>query len=271
MSGAGPNNDVLKWGRIGRLLSRIPFLPDGLPVADREFSYGEPIVQVQSSKQHGANDEGSFFLTRTATVLTGLATTATPTTYVNTNAFLCITNGNPAGGANIWLDRISLACSAAGTAGTSLMVVTALDTIVRYSSGATAGGAGTNISTPMQGPMANNTNVPNAKSGALIYGGPLVVVAPGPSARILSNWFARHQIPVASSAAGGGDRLTINFGQSDMADTGDSGVAQASALSRTFPHDPVCIGPGGSFLLTLVLASQSAASSYEIEVAHIEK
>ena len=40
-------------------------------------------------------------------------------------------------------------------------------------------------------------------------------------------------------------------------------------LSRA-PHPPVCIGPGGSFLLSLVLASQSAASSYEVEVGHIE-
>ena len=98
-----------------------------------------------------------------------------------------------------------------------------------------------------------------------MYGGPLVVVAPGPNGRVMANKYARRQIPVAT------DTYMINFGQSDMPDAGSSGVAQASALTATIPHPPVCIAPGGTFLLSLVLASQSAASSYEVDIGHLEK
>ena len=264
MAGTGPNNDVLNWGRAGRLLSRLQTLADGLPTVSRAFSYGESIIHSRSSKQHGSGDDGSYFTTRTPTILTGLATTATPTTYVNTNAFICVTNGNAPGGANIWMDYISMNCTAAGTNGTALAYVTALDTIPRYSSGATGGGQGTNLSTILQGPMPTNSNLSSGKSGALVYGGPLVVVAPGPNARILQNRNLRHQIPVAT------DTYIINFGQSDLAETGMSGVAQATALSMTSAHHPVCIGPGGSFLLSLILLGQTVASSYEFEIGHIE-
>ena len=265
MSGIAPNNDVLNWGRVGRLLSKLQSLADGLPVVQRLNTYGDSIVQILSAKQHGLNDEGTYFTTRTPTVGTGLATTATPTTYVNTNAFLCITNVNPPGGKNLWLDYISLGCTAPGTAGTALQAVTAIDTIPRYSSGATGGGYGTNLAAILQGPATNNTNLPYGGSSALVYAGPLVVVAPGPSARVLSNPWLRRQIPVIN------DRYLLNFGQSDMPTAGASGVAQATALDASIPHAPVCIGPGGSFLLTLVLPSQSAASSYEVEVGHIER
>ena len=264
MSALGPQNEVLKWGRAGRLLARLQQYADGLGVPDRSGTYGEAHVNFRSSKQHVAADEASYFTTRTAAVLTGLATTAAPTTYVNTNAFLCVTNGNAPGGPNIWMDYISMNCTAAGTAGVSLMYVSALDTIARYSSGATAGGQGTGIATPLQGPLPTNSNLGSGKSGALIYGGPLVVVAPGPNARILQNRYLRRQIPVAT------DSYLINFGQSDMAETGPSGVAQASALTASSAHAPVCIGPGGSFLLSLILLTQSAASSYELEIGHIE-
>lgn len=265
MSGIGPNNDVLSWGKVGRLLRNLATLADGAPAVQRFSPYGAAFCEIISSKQHVANDEGAYFTTRTPTVGTGLATTATPTTYVNTNAFLCITNANPVGGKNIWLDYIALGVTAGGTAGTALQAVTALDNIARYSSGATGGGYGTNLAAILQGPAANNSNVPFGGSSALIYAGPLVVVAPGPNARILSNPWLRRQIPVVN------DRYLLNFAQSDLAATGASGVAQATALDTTVPHAPVCIGPGGSFLLTLVLPSQSAASSYEVEVGHIER
>ena len=265
MSGAAPNNDVLNWGIVARLLTRIPYLSDGLPTKGRYSAYGEQVMSIITSKQHQANDEGAYFTTRTPTVGTGLATTAAPTTYANTNAFLIVTNGNPPGGKNIWLDYISLGVTAAGTNGTALQVVTALDTIARYSSGATGAGYGTNIAAILQGPQSNNSNVPFGGSSALVYCGPLVAVSPGPNAKILSNPWLRRQIPVVN------DRYLINFAQSDAPTAGSSGVAQATALDAFVPHSPVCVGPGGSFLLTLVLPGQSVASSYEVEVGHIER
>jgi hypothetical protein len=264
MSGTGPNNDVLNWGRVGRILAGLPALITGQPSQQRAFTYGEIVTHSRSAKQHGAADEGTYFVTRTPTVGTGLATTATPTTYANTNAFLCFTNGNPPGGANMWLDYISFGVTAAGTGGTALQAVTALDNIARYSSGATGGSNGTNLAAILQGPMPSNSNVSKSGSGALVYAGPLVVVAPSPNARILSNPWLRRQIPVVN------DRYVLNFGHSDMPVAGSSGVAQATALDVSVPHSPVCIGPGGTFLVTLVLPSQSAASSYEVEIGHIE-
>jgi hypothetical protein len=264
MSALGPQNEVLNWGRTGRLIARLQQYADGFGAPQRSGTYGETYANLRTSKQHVAGDEGSFFTTRTATILTGLATIATPTTYSNTNAFIIVTNGNALGGRNIWMDRISLNCTAGGTLGASLMYVTAIDTIARYSSGATAGGQGTGLATPLQGPMPTNTNLSFGQSGALVYGGPLVAVAPSPSARILQNRYLRRQIPLAT------DSYLINFGQSDMPEAGSSGVAQATALTASSAHDPVCIGPGGSFLLSLILLSQTVASSYEFEIAHIE-
>src|ERR1019366_9869300 len=127
MSALGPQNEVLNWNRAGRLLARLQQYADGLGVPGRGGTYGETYTNIRTSKQHVAGDEGSFFTTRTATILTGLATTATPTSYSNTNAFIIVTNGNAPGGKNIWMDRISMNCTAAGTNGTNLAYITAID------------------------------------------------------------------------------------------------------------------------------------------------
>ena len=264
MSGTGPNNDVLNWGRASRILAGLAKLADGLPVVGRFSSYGEQMAQILTSKQHAVADEGSYFICRTPTIGTGIAGVTSLSAYVATSPVLIVTNSNGQGGRNIWLDYASLTVTATAASTTSLFLATVLDTVPRYSS-AGSGGAGTNLSTTLIGPQATN-NGSVQQSGALVYAGALVAIAAGPSARIMSNRLVRQQIPVVL------DQYIVNFGTDAV-----GGPLPPQALSAAVPsvssiaHAPVCVAPGGSFLLYYYGAAMGAAPSFEVEVGYIER
>src|ERR1017187_2416913 len=182
---SAPNTDVASWGLVGRLISNMQRVLEGSAAVIRSGPYGEQVSEIITSKQQKANDEGSLFLTRTPTPGTGVASITAPTAYVATSPYIVVTNGNQAGGKNIWLDYINLNLITAGTSSTNLQFATALDTIPRWSSGG-SGGAGTNVATVLQGPMPNNSGAPLG-SGALVYAGALVAIAASPQNRILCN------------------------------------------------------------------------------------
>jgi hypothetical protein len=264
MSGTGPNNDVLNWGRTGRLLASLAKLADGLPVIARASQYGEAISQLLTSKQHVLADEGSYYICRTPTIGTGIAGVTSLAAYTATSPVLIVTNNNPQGGRNIWLDYTCLTVTATAASTTSLFMATVLDTTARYSS-AGSGGAGTNLSTALIGPYATNVASPQA-SNALVYAGALVAVAASSTARILSNRLVRQQIPVVL------DQYIINFGTDAV-----GGPLPPQALSAAVPavssvaHAPVCVPPGGSFLQYYYGASMGAAPSFEVEVGYVER
>jgi hypothetical protein len=264
MSGTGPNNDVLNWGRTGRLLAKLAALADGLPSIMRASPYGDAITSILTGKQHQLADEGTYFVCRTPTIATGIAGVTSLTGYTATSPVLIVTNNNPQGGKNIWMDYWSLTCTATAASTTSLFLATVLDSVSRYSS-AGSGGAGTNLATALIGPYATNVASPVA-SNALVYAGALVATAASPQARILSNRLVRQQIPVVL------DQYIVNFGTDAV-----GGPLPPQALSAAVPsvstvaHAPVCIPPGGSFLGYYYGAAMGAAPSFEVEVGFVER
>lgn len=262
MSATGPNNDVANWGRVGRLLSSMQRALEGAPAVLRAGAYGEMVAEILSSKQNKINDEGSYYVTRTPTPGTGVASIGAPTAYVATSPYVIVTNNNPAGGKNIWLDYINLNLITPSTSSTNLQFTTAIDTVARYTSGG-SGGAGTNVATILQGPVPPNSGAP-ANSGALVYAGALVAAAASPANRIISNRYLRTAIAVAL------DTYLVQFGATDIALDGTL-VSGAAVAQRSIPHPPVCLAPGGSFLLHLYGASAAAATTCEVEVGHVER
>jgi hypothetical protein len=265
MAGTQPNNDGLGWGKIQRFLQSAQRFMDNMPGMLRMAAYGEIITQLVSSKQHQAADDGSYYITRSPTVDTGLATAGTTLvqTYTYQYPFLIVTNNHPVGGKSIYLDYIKLRCTAAGTAGTSLNYVTVLDTIPRFSGSNGIGGAGTGLTAILAGPYPVSTMTP-PQSAALIYAGTSEAKAASLAARVLCSGQLRAVIPYVN------DTYMFNFAGCDMMlDAVARGTGAIGQMSVT--HPPVCIGPQGSFLLHLWLPAQSAASSYELEVGHIER
>ena len=264
MSGTGPNNDVLNWGRVGRYLSSLARLSDGLPVVGRFSIYGDQIADLLTSKQHKLAGEGSYFMSRTPTIGTGIAGVTTLTTFTPTSPFMILFNGNPVGGRDIFLDYLSLTCTATAASTTSLFLATALDSTQRYGS-AGSGSGNTGLSTALLGPYATNLAA-GTQSQAQVYMGALVALAASPQVRIMSNRLVRQQIPVVL------DQYIVNFG-TDAAPT----PLPPQVLSAAVPsvsvvaHQPVCVPPQSSFLLNYYGAGMAAAPSFEGEIGWIER
>lgn len=262
MPGAAPSADVAGYVKVARLIGNIAKTAEQGWSLLRGGPYGEQHAIVLTGKQQQPADEGSLFVTRTPTPGTGTATITAPTAYVATSPYIIVTNANPVGGKNVWLDRINLNLVTPGTSSTDLQIATALDNIARYVSGG-LGGAGTNLAAILAGPYPTNNGAP-VSSAALIYAGALVAAAASPANRILINRYLRTAIAVAK------DTYEINFGACDQSLDGvlNSGAAIAQ---RSIPHPAVCIAPGGSFLLHLYGTAMAAATTCEVEVHHIER
>lgn len=263
MAGTGPNNDVLGWGRVGKLLTDAVRIPAaGLAAVLRTTQYGEYVVQLLSAKPYGCAAEGSYFFCRTPTVATGVASITTPTTFADTSPALIVTNNNPFGGKDVILDFIKMTCTVAGTAAADLQWATKLDVIPRYSSGG-SGGAGTGLASVLSGPYPTHSGA-GALSNALVYAGALVAVAASTLQRLLQSGNLRTTIMVAK------DQVVWNFGgHEQQIDT--LAIGTATATQRFVPHVPVVIAPGHSFLLYKWSTSQSAADQNEFEVGFVER
>ena len=263
MAGTQPNNDVLLWGRTQRLLAGAQRMVEQASSIVRMGVYGELVTEMLTSKQHKLSDEGSYFLTRSPTIGTGIATIAAANAFADTSPFIIITNNNPVqGGRNIYLDYIILRLTVAGTSSTDLQWAIRIDNIPRWSSGG-SGGAGTGLTTVLSGPYPTNTgSQPN--SAALIYCGAIVAVAGSTNVRTLGNGKFRTAIAVVN------DSYLINFAGVDMQQDGVL-VSGTNIAQRSVTHPPVCIGPQGSLLLHLFGTSQAAATSCEVEIGHVER
>ena len=265
MPGTQPTYDSLMWGRVQRFIQSVQRATDGAPMPARVGPYGEPSVEILTSKQHKLADEGSYFITRTPTPGTGQASTANVTAYSSTTPFIVIQNANPVGGKNVYLDYIKLLLTAAGNP-TTLLYVTAIDTVPVFSGlGASAAG-GNNTGVPtniLNGPNPVNTGG-GVASQAMIWAGTVAAISAGGGRRILSNGPIRTAAPVVN------DQYLFNFGGCDLSLDGVL-VSGAAIAQRSIPHAPVCIGPQGSFLLHLAGAGMSSAVSCEIEIGHVER
>ena len=262
MTGTAPTNEILSWFRVQRLLALAQKVGETFPTIARGGGYGEGIAEILTDKQHKVCDEGSYYMTRSPTVGTGLATIAAQSSFADTSPFIVVTNGNPVGGKNIYLDYIKLTSTVAGTSGINLLYATKLDMIPRFTSGGW-GSSNTGVAQVMLGPYPTNTAA-QAQSAAQVYAGALVAVASSSLARTLSNGILRTAITVVN------DQYLFNFAGCDMMLDGVL-VSGTNIAQRSIIHAPVCIGPGHSFLLHVWAASQTVASNFEFEMGHVER
>jgi hypothetical protein len=262
MAGFTPNVDSSIWSRVSRGLGLK--VPDTNPIINRVSEYGETVNEPLWNKSHKLAKEGSYFVVTNPTPGTGLATIATLTSLVDTSPFAIIQNNNPGSPMNqpfIDLDYIKLTCTAPGTAGTALLWAIKTDIVNRYTSGGSQLTGGVNVGLGALSPNTTGRNTSNAN----ITAGALVAATPtSNSVRLFGHGYFRSVIPVV------GDSYLINFGSGDMQVGGQpkNGSAPSDFVA---PHAPVTIGPGHAAYLHIWLPSQSAASSFEIEIGYAER
>jgi len=220
--------------------------------APRFGRYGEQYVHpVGKGGAYQAADEGCYFIAHNPTSGTGLATQAAPTARTATKPFIMLMNQDTVGGKRVYLDYLKLTVTAAGTAGASLHIDLGVDNgIGRYSSAASMTAAPTNVN------MDSNVH-----SVCLAYGGPIVATAETASYRGLGTWVPKISIPVV------GDVYMMTFGRQEVG----VGSGVATIAQNCCGFHPVIIGPQQTFLVYLWLPSQSAASSYEVEMGWYER
>lgn len=249
------NFQALARGIVGRLLPVGNKQADSQDQAKRLSPYGDQYMMSIFQKAMALVDEESTFAT-TGAIGTGIATIAALTTLADTSPFIVIVNTAPAGGPKVFLDLIKLIATAAGTGGTSLKYGIKL--------GPTRG-AITGQNSAFDPTLGTPTGVPvNLSAGsqrapyARVYAGALV--APAALAGTKQVWGG--QLKAAIPAAN--DQYLLSFGQVDA-------PAQATQVDRIEACPAVAIEPGFAAFIHLFLASQSAASSYEVGIVHHER
>jgi hypothetical protein len=222
--------------------------------------YGELIVQLGYQGTQQLAEEGSYFFATSAGLVVGaptpgvgVATTATPTTFSETSPFLLIKNNNPVPGSGpgvrVVLDYIRIMCTAPGTGGTSVRYVSTTDIAnpSRYTSGGSA-------------PLSTNVNQDDSTvSNAQFHVGAIVATTRTSQARpLVGNMLLKNTIPAV------GDSWLIEFAMGDSQNIIPASVGTAN-------HPAVIIGPQQWYAGHLIIAGQSAASSFEIEVGYAER
>lgn len=208
------------------------------------------------TKQQSLADEESTFIT-SGTLGTGIATIAAPTTFADTSPFIIAKNiADPSSGMRAYLDLLKLIATAAGTAGASL----------RYGIKIGPSRADpTGMDAAFNPTLAASTGVPqNVQASSQrasilrVYAGALIAPAALGGTRQVGGGLLKSAIPVVN------DQYLINFGGLDPA-------APATQVDRNDAAPAIVIPAGYSAFIHLFLASQSAASSYEVQLTHHER
>lgn len=243
---------VLLRSIISRILPQA--MPDGIDGRLRASRYGDLSVTPLWNTQHGLADEGSYFVSTNPAPGTGLATIAAPTTLADTSPFILLFNGHKPGGKRAYIDFCKLICTAPGTAGTALHAAVKVDgqNPLRYTSGGS-------VITPVNVNMDDQT-----VSGLQVWAGAIVATAASVAVRLVDHAILRPVIPVI------GDTYYLNFGGAENM-VGSLAPAGTAVAQQSFNMPPAVIGPQQWAAIHLWLPSQSAASSYEFALAHIER
>ena len=201
-----------------------------------------PIVQILSATNHGLSEAGAYFVATNPTLDTGIATIAAPTAYDGTKPWLII-KGPTTAGKKLRLDALRLRCTAAGTAGAKIFAVVTVDPITKADP---------------TGGTALTLNCPNAGASpafeSKIWAGTNAAAADSGSVRRVVAPCLKNAIPAVN------DVYLLKFGGSDM------GISTTATLVY-YGGPPIMIGADGVAQVDLVIPSQSAPSSYELEVS----
>lgn len=241
------------WSKVRVLRAKSIRVGDTLESFQSVDNYGK--IQPPLMKNYALAEEGSYYVLSTPTPGTGIATIAALTTLADTSPFILVRNNNSvASGLRLSLDYIKLRATAAGTGGTAISFAAKVDAsaTARYTSG--NGLASVNIS----GLNVNGDD--STADGCQWNAGALVAAAAG-NARLLSSGVIRSVIPVV------GDVYLFTFGGIDP-NLPSMAINGTSVAYLTLPCAPMIVGPQQSGAFHIWLPSQSAASSYEIEVGY---
>jgi hypothetical protein len=227
----------------------------------RQSRYNDLAVMPIGSDDENLAQEGSEFVAGSARVTaagvdtiqpgTGLATIAAQASLADTAPFILMRNTAPVGsGIRIALKYVKLINTVPGTAGASIRWASKIDGYnpLRYTSG------GSKL-------VPLNVNMDDSSpSYAEIYAGAVVAIASSADSRgPIGNALLRTVIPVV------GDTYLITFGRNDTPVGGL--LPSGTAISDRVVNSPSCIiGPQQWWAGHLWLPSQSAASSWEVEV-----
>lgn len=218
--------------------------------------YGIPIVR----KQHGLADEGSYFVANTGNPATGVATAAAPTAFSDTAPFLTVYNQDSPSNLNnkrIHLDFLRLTATAAGTAGVSFRAGVKVGTGSAYASGGT-----------LLTPANPNMDVGARASIASVAVLPVAVAMTAPRV-IVGDVYV---IPTLAAVFPVGASVLFNFGGVEVSGHGSIyATTTATIVQNTVNLPPVVLGPNQSFVLLHLLTSQSAASSWSVEMGWWER
>lgn len=223
---------------------------DAAGVGQAGSKYGDALVSPIGGPLDHLCDEGLLHIATNPTPGTGIASLAAPTAYIGTKPFILMKNAHASKRLSVrW---IKLSVTAAGTGGTAIHYAAVISgaNSARYTSG------GSTLA-----PVCPNLSK-DSDTGTVIYCGAIVSVAPTSEAiRLLGHQIVRPVIPVL------GDTYLFTFGGLEN-NLGGNIVEGTAIASLAFPHVPFSIGQNEWFAFHLWLPSQSAASSYEVEVAY---
>jgi hypothetical protein len=197
-------------------------------------------------------DSGTYFTANNGA--TGVATTATPTSFSDTAPLFTIQNGNANNtGRSIYLDWVRGYNTAAGTAGVDLRLKLELDRITP-----TAGTVCVSYGT--------NANDPYVQSGAVVRILPTGIAATANMRLLIGQAIV---IPTQAAVFTVGTEFNLKFGGADGFVSPSVAVAsQAAITTRQMP--PVVIPPGWTLQVPFLATSQSAASSWAFEFGWVE-
>lgn len=229
---------------------------DGQEREQRLTRYGGVVAEILSSKVYGYADEGVYFTANNNG--TGVATTAAPTSFSDTAPMFTIYNTDSTSNQlakNIYLDWLRLTQTAAGTAGVDIRFRFVLDSTVPS--------AGT-----VYTPVNPNTVYPKSSSIAVPRLLPTGVTQSGNSRVPIGTIFG---ITTQTAPLTAGDEVYFNFGGSDTFFPIYSAAASTNVIRMAFNAPPIVLAPGWCFMLEFLITSQSAASSWTVELGWWER
>lgn len=204
-----------------------------------------PRVSPLFVTSHELATEGTYYTAKNVTAGTGLATAAAPIAVDHTKPWALIKGPTTAGKA-FFLDYVRIVCTAPGTAGASLRAFWHVDD----TKADPTGGAQLVLNNVRQ-------DIPN-QAETKIFAGALTAAAASGNIREIVAPLLKSTIPAA------GDVYLMKFGGSDQ------GVSTAATIVY-YGGPPMIVPTNKIATLQLILPSQSAASSYEIELGGSER
>lgn len=237
----------------GRLLKNVGVITDTNALNLTLDTYGRAMMMPLTVSDHGAADEGSYFVGTAGVAGSSAVIPVGPASSVpaDTTPFFVMMNTNLLGGPVIWLKRVYALLSGTQTTEANLAIQGQLDVGLLYSS------AGTALT-------FNNLNPNGKKSGAVAWFGSPVKAAKTINVIYCARSNPRSTIPVT------GDEYLWKAG----ATSGPSSfiTSTAGATRQVLDLGAIIIPPQWTFSLHAAFgATSTGAPAMEIETGHIER